>query len=84
MHGPLTHRSLIQVLFPVLFGSIVYWMVGLEAIGSKFVTFLIILVLTANCAVSMGYALSAIFKNSQAAIAAGKAKGNRLYNYMIK
>lgn len=64
--------KLLQVAFPMLFGSIVYWMVGMNQDGGRFITFLFILILTANAAVSLGYALSAIFKSSQASIAAGK------------
>ena len=60
-----------QVLFPTVFGSIVYWMVGLRPDVDAYLTFLLILVLCANAAVAMGYALSAIFRNTTAAIAAG-------------
>jgi len=60
-----------QVLFPAVFGTIVYWMVGLRPDFDAYLTFVIILVLCANAAVAMGYALSAIFRNTTAAIAAG-------------
>lgn len=63
--------SLVQVVFPLVFGSIVYWMVGLRPTGEAYLTFAIILILCANTAVSMGYALSAVFRNTTAAIAAG-------------
>ena len=58
-------------MFPVVFGSIVYWMVGLRPDVDAYINFCVILVLCANAAVSMGYALSAIFRNTTAAIAAG-------------
>jgi hypothetical protein len=60
-----------QVLFPFVFGSIVYGMVGLRPTGGAYITFCAILILCANAAVSMGYALSAMFRNTTAAIAAG-------------
>ena len=60
-----------QVFFPFVFGSIVYGMVGLRPTAGAYFTFCVILILCANAAVSMGYALSALFRNTTAAIAAG-------------
>lgn len=60
-----------QVLFPFVFGSIVYGMVGLRPTGDAYFTFIMTLILCANAAVAMGYALSAILRNTTAAIAAG-------------
>merc|ERR1712196_22980 len=59
-----------QILFPTVFSSIVYWMVGMRAEASAFAIFLLIVILCANTAVSLGYAISAVFKNSKASIAA--------------
>ena len=60
-----------QILFPLVFGSIVYGMVGLRPTAGAYITFCLVLILCANTAVSMGYALSAVFRNTTAAIAAG-------------
>lgn len=59
------------MLFPTVFGTVVYWMVGFRPSFDAYATFLIIIVLCANAAVAMGYALSAVFRNTTAAIAAG-------------
>jgi hypothetical protein len=58
-------------MFPLIFGTVVYWMVGLRDSFEAYFTFCVILVLVANASVSLGYALSAIFRNTTAAIAAG-------------
>lgn len=59
-----------QIFFPMLFATLVYFMVGFNPDLSHFIVFSIIMILTANTAVSLGYALSAIFRNATAAIAA--------------
>jgi ABC-type multidrug transport system ATPase subunit len=59
-----------QIFFPMLFATLVYFMVGFNPDFAHFIVFAIIMILTANAAVSLGYALSAIFRNSTSAIAA--------------
>lgn len=60
-----------QLLFPAVFGSIVYGMVGLRQEGQAYLVYLLVIVLCGNSAVSLGYALSAIFGTTNVAIAAG-------------
>jgi len=59
-----------QVLFPTVFSSIVYWMVGMRPELNAFLIFLCIVILCANTAVSLGYAISAVCRNAKASIAA--------------
>jgi len=44
----------IQMLIPVTFGTIVYWMAGLPAVLTTYTSFLLILVLQGFCASSLG------------------------------
>jgi ABC-type multidrug transport system permease subunit len=47
-----------QIFLPILFGSIVYWMVGFQPTFQKFILFIIILLLSSLCSVSVGLAIS--------------------------
>jgi len=58
-----------SVIFPLIYGTIVYWMVGLEADFHRYVIFSITLVLIANAAVSLGYMISAISVHESVALA---------------
>lgn len=48
-----------QLLFPIVGGTIIYWMVGLQAVWYKFFTFLGLMSLVGMWATSMGFLLSA-------------------------
>ncbi len=45
----------LQLLWPFLFVSITYWMIGLNDNGGRFIEFCLALMLTANTAMSLGY-----------------------------
>jgi ABC-type multidrug transport system ATPase subunit/ABC-type multidrug transport system permease subunit len=52
----------IQLVYPLVFSIIVYWMIGFQNNGSNWAHFTFILELTAICAISIGLAVSAIAK----------------------
>lgn len=60
-----------QVLFPCIFGTLVYWLMGMAADLLRYLTFLLILVLVANAACSMGYAISTLTGHDSMALALG-------------
>lgn len=62
-----------QILFPCIFGSISYWLVGFAADATKFFIFLLTLVLMANASCSLGYALSTLTAHDGVAVALGKS-----------
>ena len=60
-----------QVLFPVLFCIIAFWMMQLHDEFWRFAAFTGVVVLTSNAAMSMGYAVSAIVPSVGIALALG-------------
>lgn len=62
-----------QVFFPCLFGTLVYWIMGLAPELLRYLTFLLVLVLTANAACSMGYAISTLTGHDALAFALGES-----------
>ena len=58
----------LKVLAPVLFGSIGYWSVGLQADGVKFANCLLTLVLLALCGNSIGLFLGCLFPDVSVAL----------------
>ncbi|CAM9300215.1 unnamed protein product [Chrysoparadoxa australica] len=61
----------IQLIFPALHATIVYWMVGLPADAATFLLFIMYVTLTANAAVSLGYCIGALAKSVAVALALG-------------
>jgi len=59
------------VLFPCIFGAIVYFLIGFAAEASRFFIFLLTLVLMANASCSLGYALSTLTGHDGVAVALG-------------
>lgn len=47
-----------QFVFPILFGAIVYWLVGYQSNFARFLVFLAALVVIANVAQALGYVLN--------------------------
>jgi len=60
-----------QVVWPFLFVTISYWMIGLNDDGGRYIEFALGLVLTANAAMSIGYALAIGSPSVQVALALG-------------
>jgi ATP-binding cassette subfamily G (WHITE) protein 2 len=58
-----TAESAVYVLAPTLFSCIVYWMVGLQPVASKFVVFACFMVLCQLAAVSLAQAVSAVCRD---------------------
>lgn len=60
-----------QIIFPIIFCSVVYPMVGFEADWEKFFLFVLIISLVANTAMSCGYMVSTATPSVQVALAVG-------------
>ena len=60
-----------QIVWPFLFVTIAYWMIGLNDDGGRYIEFTLSLVLTANAAMSLGYALAIGAPSVQVALAMG-------------
>eukprot|EP00760_Papus_ankaliazontas_P017239 PhM_4_TR17079/c0_g1_i1/m.87245 len=58
-----------QILFPVLFCCILYWMAGLRAAADAFFLFVVGIILVANTAQSFGLLITAAFDNVETALA---------------
>lgn len=58
-----TAESAVYVVAPTLFSCIVYWMVGLQPLASKFVIFICFMVLCQLAAVSLAQAVSALCRD---------------------
>mmetsp|Transcript_42117 Transcript_42117/g.112336 ORF Transcript_42117/g.112336 Transcript_42117/m.112336 type:complete len:674 (-) Transcript_42117:257-2278(-) len=68
----------LQMVFPAIFGTILYFFVGMRPIYSPvdfavFCELMFVVVLTANASVSMGYAVGALCRTPQVALAVGPA-----------
>lgn len=64
-----------QVLFPSIFGTLAYWLIGFTPDVAKYFTFLLIMILMANASCSLGYALSTLTAHEGAAVALGESNG---------
>lgn len=51
---------LVQVLFPIIFATITYWMMGLNDDIGRFLAILVIVFFVSNAAMSIGYFASAV------------------------
>lgn len=60
-----------QIFFPIIFVAIAYWMVGLNSSGERYITCTFIIVLTSNCAYSLGYIIATAAPTVQVALAIG-------------
>ncbi|CEL98098.1 unnamed protein product [Vitrella brassicaformis CCMP3155] len=60
-----------QIIFPALFCSISYWMMGLNPDGVTFILSVLIIILTANAAISLGYLVSTACTSVAVALALG-------------
>lgn len=61
----------IQFTFPILYGTIAWWLVDFRADAEAFVLFLLLLVVAVNSSISLGYAVSAAAANVATALAVG-------------
>ncbi|KAG5178542.1 ABC transmembrane transporter [Tribonema minus] len=61
----------IQLIFPAVYGTILYWLVGLPAFADTFFMFLLYVILASNAAISLGYVISALAKDVSIALALG-------------
>ena len=62
----------IQVVFPVIFGSILYWIVGLNPAGDRFLWFLLITVLTNFSSIGLGFLCGCAAPSVEAATTIGQ------------
>ena len=60
-----------QILWPFLFVTIVYWMIGLNDNGGRYIEFTLAIILTANAAMSLGYVIATGAPTIQVALAIG-------------
>jgi ABC-type multidrug transport system permease subunit len=60
-----------QVVFPIVFVTIVYWMMDLREDAARFFAILGFIILCANCAISMGFFVAAISPNLNVSSALG-------------
>ena len=60
-----------QIIWPFLFVTITYWLIGLNDSGARYIEFALALTLTANAAMSLGYALAIGAPSVQVALALG-------------
>jgi ABC-type multidrug transport system permease subunit len=58
-----------QILSPVLFGTIAYWMIGFKKNGVNFLLYTIVVVLVANIGSALGLTLGIIAKDAGTASA---------------
>jgi len=61
----------LNIIIPVVYVSIIYWIVGLNPDPYRYLIFIAIIVLETHCAVAVGYAISAIAPDAKAAQAIG-------------
>ena len=58
-----------HILFPIIFGSVTYWMVNLRNTADAFFSFLLTMIAVANSSVALGYMISAMTKHEAVAYA---------------
>lgn len=61
-----------QVGFPIVFGTIVYFLIGLQPVFSKYVLYQVVNILEAMCAEAMGIVVSVIVPDSNTAMSIGR------------
>ncbi|KAI8851750.1 ABC-2 type transporter-domain-containing protein [Chytridium lagenaria] len=59
-----------QIIFPWIFATIVYWFVGLQNVGVKYLVYVLFSVLSSCCGFSLGIAIACIFESLETALAA--------------
>lgn len=57
-----------QIIFPCVFGTIVYWMVGFQSDAEKFFIFLTVVILCANIGSGLGFVLGTLARDTSVAI----------------
>lgn len=67
--GKLAAELPMNLVGPVIFGSVVYWLVGLNDLPGRFFTFLLILIETGFAAIGLGMVVAAAAPNAQVATA---------------
>lgn len=60
------------IIYPIIFSSIVYGMVGLSPSAEAFYFYLVVVILIANCASGVGYMISSMTSHEAVAYALGK------------
>jgi hypothetical protein len=60
-----------QVVFPIVFVTIVYWMMDLRDDAARYFAILGFIILCANCAISMGFFVAAVSPNINVSMALG-------------
>jgi hypothetical protein len=61
----------VNIIIPTIYATIIYWAVGLNPDPYRFLIFLAVVVLETQCAVALGYAISAISPDAKVAQAMG-------------
>lgn len=61
----------LNVIIPTIYGSIIYWAVGLNPDPYRYLTFVAIVLLETHCAVALGYAISSMAPDAKVAQAVG-------------
>ncbi|KAK9721490.1 hypothetical protein K7432_003371 [Basidiobolus ranarum] len=59
----------INIIMPIIFSSITYWMIGFQADAGKFFIYVIVNILVALCGAALGILLGSLFKRLQIALA---------------
>ena len=62
-----------RILFPLVYSSIVYWMIGFQATAGHFFLFAAALVLIDNCGTNLSICICSVFPDVQVAMQAGPA-----------
>jgi len=61
----------LNVIIPTIYATIIYWAVGLNPDPYRYLTFIAVVVLETQCAVAVGYTISAISPDAKVAQAMG-------------
>jgi len=62
-----------RVIFPFIYSTITYWMIGFQQLGDNFILFAIALILIDNCGTNMSIMICSLFPDVQQAMQAGPA-----------
>lgn len=68
VHAQITAEMASQIISPVIFSCIVYWMVGFQRNGSKFMIFMVLMVLCQLAATSLALMVSAICRTTDLSV----------------